>query len=890
MGEVYRARDTRLRREVALKILRESRSGDPRHGLRLLHEARAASALNHPNIVVVYDVGTEENVPFVVSELVDGAPLRQVMSRGPMPIKALLDVAVQIADGLAAAHDAGLVHRDLKPENVMVTSDGRVKILDFGIAKIERRDNARTGNEQLPTETANGLLTGTAAYMSPEQARGRSVDFRSDQFAFGLVLYEMTAGARAFTRETPVQTLSAIIEDEPPALAHLNPKAPVQLRWIVDRCLAKDSRQRYAATTDLASDLRTLRNRLSETGATPAASLQPAVAGASRSALIVAAVSGAAGTLLLAGLLLRPVPAPVPRFTPLANDFSYQGEPAWSPDGKMIAYAALKDGVLQIFKRSRGSSQSFQLTSSKFDCRSPFWARDGSGVYYISPAGETEGVWSVSAVGGVPEPVLANAVAAALSPDGRTLAFLRDAGAEGAAALHLWMASPVKSEPHRYTRGGFERDVFSDGTLRFAPDGATLGLWVQNWSGFFGIGPRSALWLIPSNDGEPSRAPAEVGELPNYPPHFDWLPDGRRVVAAFDTVPSDHPHLWIIDTKSGDRTQVTQGPGSENMPAVYGPQIAYTTQDADFDLIEIPTDGSSPKTLLATTRSETEPSWSPINDEYVFVSDSLGGAEIRRRSGAGSFDERVVTAADLPDRTTALRLPAISPDGRRIAFEITGWRRTGSTIWIKTLGGGAPVPLTAAKGNNSAPTWSPDGDRIALALGTPEGWSLAVERVGLPAEPVVIRRNISPFAHPQWSPDNQWIACNTPEGLALVSPDGRLSRVLDEDPWPVYGWNRDASILYGIKQDPDDLHRLILVAVDVRSGRMRIINPNVAPMPPANQPVKGLTAMSNGHLATSLVHVRSDIWVIEDFESRTGWSAQLRTDRLWLGWGRSKPE
>ncbi len=885
MGDVYRARDTRLRRDVALKILRESRDGDSRNGLRLLHEARAASALNHPNILVVYDVGTEDNVAFVVSELVDGVPLRQVMSRGPIPLKALLDVSVQIADGLTAAHEAGLVHRDLKPENVMLADDGRVKILDFGIAKIVRDADTKAGGELLQTETADGLVTGTAAYMSPEQARGRPVDFRSDQFSFGLVLYEMAGGARAFERETPVQTLSAIIEDEPPPLADLNPKVPVQLRWIVDRCLAKDPRQRYAATADLANDLRMLRDRLAEAGVTGAVGVQPPLARASRVRLIAAGVTGAAVMMFLAGWFLRPDPPTAPRFTPLASDFTYQGEPAWSPDGKMIAYAAQKDGVLQIFIRSTDSAQSNPITHSSWDCRGPFWSPDGSRIYYLSQAGEKEGVWSVSAAGGQPEIVMPDVVAADLSRDGRVLAFLRDEEAQGGAAMRLWLSSPPGSNPHRYSHTAFSDRPFSDGNLRFSPDSSMLGLWAQNWSAFYGTGSRCVLWLIPMNGGAPSAAPNEIGDLPTYPPRFDWLSDGRRIVAALDDA-SNRPHLWILDTKTGVRRQLTSGAGSENMPSVSpdGQRIAYATQDANFDLVEIPIDGSPPKPLLATTRNEMEPDWSPRSDQYAFVSDSRGYGEIRRRSHDGSFDLPVVTAADFPDlRTSAFRQPAFSPDGQRVAFELTNFgppARSGSVLWIKSLGGGL-VPMTPAKGTNMSPTWSPDGERIALAVGSPEtGFSLAVARVGVASEPAVIREHITPFSHPRWSPDNRWIACNTHEGLTLVTPDGKSPKVLDEDQWPVYGWAKDGSTLYGIKQDPEDLHRLNLVAVDVRTTRLRTINNNLAAVPPANAPVKGFTLMSNGNFATSLVHVRSDMWVIEGFEQQSTLWNRLRAGRL----------
>jgi serine/threonine protein kinase len=262
MGEVYRARDPRLSREVAIKILPKG-DADPERQRRFALEARAAGSLNHPNILAVYDVGTDADTPYIISELVEGEPVRGEMQRGPLPIKRVLDLATQIADGLAAAHEAGVVHRDLKPENLMVTRAGRVKILDFGLAK-EVRATAREGVSLSPTMTVPGLILGTVPYMSPEQARGVEVDFRSDQFSLGLILYEMAAGRPAFQRDNPVQTLAAIIGEEAPPVTSFNPAVPVPLRWIIDRCLAKDSRERYGSTIDLFHDLRTARDRLTE--------------------------------------------------------------------------------------------------------------------------------------------------------------------------------------------------------------------------------------------------------------------------------------------------------------------------------------------------------------------------------------------------------------------------------------------------------------------------------------------------------------------------------------------------------------------------------------------------------------------------------------------------
>jgi len=277
MGEVYKARDTRLGREVAVKVLAAGKTESKERTLRFEREARAASALNHPNIVTIHDIGDQDGTIYIAMELVDGATLREISS-GTLPPKKILDIAVQTADGLAKAHAAGIVHRDLKPENVMVSRDGYVKILDFGLAKLVE---AKAGDgadlpTSAPTATREGMVMGTVGYMSPEQASGAAVDFRSDQFSFGAILYELATGRRAFQRNTAAETLTAIIREDPPPIDQANAKVPAPLRWLVERCLEKDPDERYASTKDLARDLSRLRQRLpeatgsGETAASPA--------------------------------------------------------------------------------------------------------------------------------------------------------------------------------------------------------------------------------------------------------------------------------------------------------------------------------------------------------------------------------------------------------------------------------------------------------------------------------------------------------------------------------------------------------------------------------------------------------------------------------------------
>ena len=269
MGEVYRARDPRLDREVAVKALPEELALDASRLARFESEARAASALNHPNIVTIHEVGRGAAGPYMVMELVEGRTLRDLLQAGPLSVRRALEIAAPLADALARAHERGIVHRDLKPENVMVARDGFVKILDFGLARAEGGSAGGSGREdQTLTEGGGDRVVGTAGYMSPEQASGQAVDGRSDQFSLGSLLYEALSARRAFRRPSRVETLAAVIREDPEPLSTLCPRAPIPLRWIVERCLSKDPEDRYASTRDLARDLRSVRDHyaLSDSG------------------------------------------------------------------------------------------------------------------------------------------------------------------------------------------------------------------------------------------------------------------------------------------------------------------------------------------------------------------------------------------------------------------------------------------------------------------------------------------------------------------------------------------------------------------------------------------------------------------------------------------------
>ena len=345
MGEVYRARDTRLGRDVALKVLPAEVASDSGRLRRFEHEARAASALSHPNIVTVYDIGVAESVPYIAMEYVAGKTLREVVRSGPVPVKKLLDIAVQIAQGLARAHEAGIVHRDLKPENVIVSEHGVVKILDFGLAKLSRSPVEGGAGGALSTATAGtqpGVLLGTYGYMSPEQARGLAVDFRSDQFSFGSVLYEMAAGRRAFDGKTAMDTLSAILNAEPEPIESGGAKVPAPVKWIVERCLAKDPKGRYASTEDLARELSTVRQHLPEVSSVGEVGTGPV--GRRRRSPWLLVLAAAVLLAAVALVVRRPAATAPPRFRQLTFQGAGITTARFTPDGEAVVYSAQWDG------------------------------------------------------------------------------------------------------------------------------------------------------------------------------------------------------------------------------------------------------------------------------------------------------------------------------------------------------------------------------------------------------------------------------------------------------------------------------------------------------------------------------------------------------------------
>jgi Tol biopolymer transport system component len=432
MGEVYRARDPRLGRDVALKILPASFATDPDRLRRFEQEARAVAALNHPNILAIHDIGEESGAPYLVSELLEGTSLRAELESGPLSQRKSSDYAVQIAQGLAAAHEKNIVHRDLKPENLFITREGRVKILDFGLAKLAAKtdsnpDAAYQTLTSAPTEA--GVVMGTVGYMAPEQVRGASIDSRTDIFAFGAVLYEMVSGHRAFKRDTAAETMTAILKEDPPELGELDRPVSPGLERIIRRCLEKNPEQRFQSAKDLAFALDALSGTTSKSVANAAIADQTK----SRAATIIAAAIGAAALFGAAvAWFLRPAPPAPPAFTRLSYDEGTIIRGRYSADGKSVLYSAvLGDGLPDTYairgdypaSVPAGLHGSLLLAISRQDqlaviVRPHLYSHyQWFGTLATTPAGGTQ-----------PREILDNVYDADWSPDGRDLAVIDRAG------------------------------------------------------------------------------------------------------------------------------------------------------------------------------------------------------------------------------------------------------------------------------------------------------------------------------------------------------------------------------------------------------------------------------------------------------------------------------
>jgi len=864
MGEVYRARDTKLGRQVALKVLPPDVASDPTRRQRFEFEARAASALNHPGIVSVFDTGERDGLAYMVSELVEGEVLREAIKRGPIPPSRVADMAAQIAEALAAAHAAGIVHRDLKPENVMRTRDGRVKILDFGLAKQAALAPAGSDATQLLTRTNPGTVMGTAGYMSPEQIRGEAVEFQSDIFSLGIVLHESLTGKQPFERTTAVEMMTAILREDPPDLPETISPA---LRLIVGHCLEKEPDRRFHSARDLAFALRTISSSARASGVQSAIRSSAPVSGRRR--WFWPATAGAlAILLLLIGMKHLTEPQPIElanyRLTPFATDDEAQIAGAWSPDGKSIAYLRKCSGISQLMVRALRGRAPVQLTYSESPVTALLWSPDSSLLYYATADGDGE-LSAISPAGGKSTKILSGVQSAAISPDGKTLVVWKAVTHDGRTRGSVWISSPPGNAPVEYQPAPFAMNSsVSDNGLWFSPDGRTI-LLVTGYDA-------AQLWLLPfpAGNGQPRRIFRDVAL--GRSPRASWLPDSRHAILAFGPGLPARPALWLADVESEILRRLTAGTSGQGYPSVSpdGRRLIFTVLADDYDLVELPIDGSSPHTLVPNSRNELSPSFSKDGDQLIYSTDRTGSREIWLRNlKGGSLDHAAMTAAAFPPNTTVgLTDPVFSPDGVRFAF-VRYSTTDPATIWIAPTVGGEPVRLT--RESMFAPTWSPDGNEVAGLL----------HRDG-PAVPAIVQVGADMSAHPipggpacrtapDWAPTGEWLACGTREGIAVFSPDGAKSRMLPGMRCLAVAFSRGGKTLFAVGRERGDS---ILREVDIDAGTARTVAEYGSAVSISGGRTfdtrLSLSADGKG-LATSVETSKSELWLLEGYPLPRPW-------------------
>jgi serine/threonine protein kinase/WD40 repeat protein len=838
MGEVWRAHDTRLGREVAIKILPAEVSGDPVRRARFEQEARAAGTLNHPGIVAIYDISSADGVLFLVTELVDGQTLRTVLREGPLGPRKALDLGAQVADAIAFAHGSRIVHRDLKPENIMVTRNGRAKILDFGLAKpIGKTANTESAIETLAL-TQDGVTMGTPGYMSPEQVRGVPADHRSDIFSFGLVLYEMLSGRRAFHTETSAETLTAILRSEPPELpAGISPA----VRQAVWHCIEKEPGNRFQSANDLAFALRNLGGVSTESQA-----VAPVATARRRPNLWLVSMLAAALVLGAVAMLLlvpgdRESVADNLRFIPFATDPEMEAFPSFSPDGKSIAY----NKEFQIFVRSLDAAVPTQLTQPPMRFTPAFWSADGTHVYFTNtavgtgaPVGETW-LWSISSAGGTPSRVLDKCESAIRSPDGKTVVFLR---VEKDGRRRLYTSSPPGAEPRPMPESSLPLGAFSR-LNGFAPDGTKFI--VTSISADTQI---QEVWMVRFPTGTPTRLRQLEPATAAY-----WFPDSRHVL-LLSWFPGRAFQVLLADTRSGARHNVFRGPETviSGDLSADGRQFVYSTGYPDWDIVEFGTDGKQRGNLVATSRIEGSPNWSPKGDQLVYMTDIVGPLELWIRSADGQKTAPLVRAASLTSIPTG---PRFSRDGRRVGYI------TGDQVWVVPASGGQSIPVFKSEhgslGFGSSLSWSPDGEFLALCDGAR---ILKVPSSG--GVPVVVKQ-VHASGVCLWSPEGHSIAYSAGDGMHLLAPDGSADRLL-------FGRERRASSC-----DFTSDGRLYICAESLEAGGYRIVTweaatareiKSVAMDVNRSLTLLGLSLYPDGtRFATALGKIKYDLWIVEGF-------------------------
>jgi serine/threonine protein kinase len=738
MGEVYRARDARLARDVAIKVLPTFLSQDLDRLRRFEQEARAAAALNHPNILAVFQMGTYEGAPYLVSELLEGGTLREQLVRGPMPLRKAVDYGVQIARGLAAAHEKGIAHRDLKPENLFVIKDGRVKILDFGLAKLLRRLTTSDHSTVTASGTEPGVVMGTVGYMSPEQVGGKAADHRADIFAFGAILYEMLTGKRAFQKPTSAETMSAILNEDPPAISSLAASPPA-LQRVVQRCLEKNPEQRFQSASDLAFAL----EALSDSGSSGSALARPPnfLRKWKYAALACAVVLAA----VLAPFLLRPRSslALTTDWVQITNFTDSVTSPALSPDGRMLTFLRGNDTFTtagQVYVMLLPHGNPVQLTNDSTAKMSPIFSPDGANIAYTVPWD----TWSVPVLGGQPRLWFPNASGLTWS-DADNLMF-----SEISSGAHMEL---VRSDLSRAHVSPIYKPASSNGMAHrsyLSPD--------RKW--VIAVEMTGNLWdrcrLVAFDGTTPGTA---VGPTDGVCTAAAWSPDGKWMY--LNTNSGRAFHVWRQRFPNGRIEQITSGPteeegiavapdGNSLVTAVGIRRSAVWLHDIHGDRALI----SESNAALADPRNGSP--FSPDGKKLYYLVRRSPGQEVRPDTGMGELWE-----LDLQSGASQAIMPgftitgfSFSPDSHDIAFSALGDDGTENT-WLASLDRSSSPRLLQASANRArfTPVFI-----YYVKRGTAGAYAHRIRRDGSGDEQIWDQKIVSLAT----SPDGRYIAVTVP--------------------------------------------------------------------------------------------------------------------------------
>lgn len=719
MGEVYLARDTRLGRKVALKFVPPSLTADPQLRARFFREAQLASALDHPNVCTIHEVGQSSSFLFIAMQYAEGVTLKQLIGSRPMKLDALLSISLQVADALAAAHDQGIIHRDIKSHNIIITSRGQAKVLDFGLAKLmdgPGREQATKAESKLTSNlTGTGAVMGTPNYMSPEQARGGRVDHRSDIFSLGVVIYEMASGEVPFKRGSQAETMNAVINEPHRPVSEFNEEIPAELSALIDRALSKEPADRYQSMGELLRDLRQVGRSVGLLGSSDSQGAVipyvPLGRGSAKRWLWAAALAGLA-LLVVVGLWfysLRDSPQlrrePL-RTTPLTSYVGMEILPAFSPDGKQVAFAwdGERGDNFDIYVKLVEAGTPHRLTTHPAHDAFPAWSPDRSLIAFRRHTQESSAIYLIPSLSG-PERKLAEIFSRLLgsqvggdglaySLDGKFLA-VPDKGSS-AEPFSIFLISTETGEKQKLTSP--PAGSLGDNTPVFSPDGSQLA-----FSRLSGQGVED-IYLMPAGGGEPRRLTFDD----RYINDLDWTADGREIV--FISHREGDPSLWKVSASGGipERLMTTTGYNIARLSVSrQGNRLAlnHTIVDTNIWRMEVAgTKGkaSAPAMLISSTRADTAAEYSPDGKRIVFCSDRSGGLEIWACDADGSNPARLT---DFNGQYTGA--PRWSPDGKQIAFEA----RPGGNpdIYVISAEGGRPRRLTDNPSEDVMPSWSRDG-------------------------------------------------------------------------------------------------------------------------------------------------------------------------------------